>query len=599
MSSAARTTLVLATALAATALAASARADLTLFLGPEGGVGDVVVFDESALLPPAPVTGLSGVQLLGLDAVGRTRLETFLPGRPQQREVVPGVTRVELPDGRGSVYRFRRAGAGTSAAFGLFHVDGSGRARVLVERPGTGVLGDTDPFLARIAVAPAGDSILVATLVEAGGDALEIDLVSGAIVDRTASVPPLDVATSGLGLRADWGLVVAADGPRRFDRTPGSGAVPVALPGAPTWFGGELVFSEDGLVAATIAGTDPTASHPFVLRASGPALRLDDTPRHLSPAGFLPRDVDGPYLALSADGSVCVWRTEGALARDAWTASVAPVPSPPQTVTADPQFVDTLDEVGLAGAFAIASQRAIVLAVGERADPLFGGVEGLDFYLVKTPAGGGAPVITNITLTSGDTVQPFTKGAIDPTRGAYRIPGEPRLIVRDDAGSGGRVSVVDLAAATVTPIVLGAEEVRSIERHGSRYLMTVERDLAGPLTHDLVIADVATLSSTTLASIAATNGDFDRLTVRADGWAGVGVRIGLDEFAARVHVPTGFGELIVPFGFDLGPTLAWTAGGRLALTGALPGGPSIPIGWGLGVPWYAVPIVPQDCFVLP
>ncbi|MEZ5979126.1 MAG: hypothetical protein R3F34_12995 [Planctomycetota bacterium] len=582
-------------AFAATLLVAShstARADQTLFLGPEGGVGTVVVADETGLVPPVPVAGLDGIELLPVEPIGRTKLELLLPGRARLRTDVPGASRVELPDDAGSLYHFRRPGT-AGDDFGFFVVDGDGRATLVVERAGTGALGIDDPFRTSVGVDATGSGVLVATTLAAGGDVLELDLVNGTAIDRTANLPPLDVLPSGLGLRHDFGVAIATDRLVRFLRLPGEVASVVPLPGAPAWFGGEIVFSENELVAATIAGASPNLAHPYALSFVGPAVRLDDVPAHLSPAGFLPGSVDGPYLALSGDGSVCVWRTEG-VARDAWSSNVALVPPPPEPVTSDAQFVDTLDEVGLVGALLPFSGRAIALAVGEVADPIAGGIEGLDFYLVESPLGGGPPVITNLTRTSGTTAAPFDGGNIDPSKGAWLVPGAPRVLVRDDAGSGSRLSLLDLATATVSPLDANVDDVVGIERVGQRFLVSV----VDGNKRRLVVADAASGTSKTLATLGS-GAVYDRFAVRDDGWVGLGISVGALEWIARVDVVNEVGELLLPFPLDIGPALGWTPGGRLAISGGIAGTDPIFAGWGTGTTGYLVPFVPQPGFVLP
>jgi len=578
---------------------AASPGDVTWFLGTPGGAGDVVVMSETTFAPPAPVAGLVGVRLLPFDVLGRSTLESFLPGRARLANDVPGGARVVLPGSAGSLYHFARAepalGA-TATTFGFFVVDATGAARVLVERLGTGATLAVDPFLGSVAVTPSGAALLVATTVDAGGDVLDIDIATAAVIDRTAALAPLSVAPKGLGLRDSFGAIATDAAVLRFSRAPSDGAIELALPGAPTWFGGEFVFSENGLMAGTIAGAAQTNAFPFAFSFAGPSVRLADQAAHMSSAGHLPEAIDGPYFAFSADGSVAVWRTEG-IARDAWTSNVSLVPTPQEAVTSDAQFIDTLDEVGLAGAFTPVSARALLLAVGERANPQ-GGIEALDFYLVESPLAGGKPTITNLTRTSGVFVEPFGKGLIDPTEGAWRIPGSDRIVVLDDAGSGMRLSLLDLSNGVVAPLVPDVNGIVGIASHGTDLLFSVDREVGASVFHQLVRIDALASSVDVIASLGASV-TFNRFAVRTDGWVGLVVSDSGSEWVARVDLVSGARELLTTIPLAFGPTLAWTSGGRLALSGGIAGLDPLFAGWGLGTPSFLAPIAPQPGFVLP
>src|SRR5690606_31851710 len=150
---------------------------------------------------------------------------------------------------------------------------------------------------------------------------------------------------------------------------------------------------------------------------------------------------------------------------------------------------------------------------------------------VESPVGGGPPTITNLTLTSGVTTAPFDAGDIDPTKGAWRVPGTQRILVRDDAGSGSRLSLLDLAAATVTPLDPNVSEVLGIERVGQRFLVSVDAGNA----RRLLAIDAAAVTSKRLASLEPTT-TFDRFAVRDDGWIGLCISSGAQEWVGRVDV---------------------------------------------------------------
>src|SRR5688500_14934865 len=99
---------------------------VAVFEGPPGGVGSVVVYDEQAGAPIASDPALAGVRLLSIDFPGRTELEALLPTRPRHRADVPGASRLALPNGQGSLYRFERASSAGGAVFGFLHVGRDG-----------------------------------------------------------------------------------------------------------------------------------------------------------------------------------------------------------------------------------------------------------------------------------------------------------------------------------------------------------------------------------------------------------------------------------------------------------------------------------------
>src|SRR5262245_9763509 len=180
-------------------VASVANADVSVFRGPVGGRGDVEVRDERGETPPRYPEALKGIELLPIDFVGRTQLDELLDGVPRLRTDLPVASRVLLPNGGGSLYRYRRDDlSGRPAAFGLLLVDRNGEARSLWEIPGIGSSSRREPFLERIAVSSQGEAILVATVIEAGGDLVEIDLASGKAQVRTEQLPPRHFLSDGL-----------------------------------------------------------------------------------------------------------------------------------------------------------------------------------------------------------------------------------------------------------------------------------------------------------------------------------------------------------------------------------------------------------------
>lgn len=205
-------------------LAGVPSAQATLFKGPPGGEGDVLVFAAPGPAHARPPE-LQGIVLLSVDATGRSDFTRFQPDQPRLLSDVPLATRLVLPQDHGSLYRYRREREG-GADFGYFVVRANGLASFLVAFPGTGPAGSDDPIPAPVAVSSAGDAFLVATSTAAGGDLFEIEVESGAVQPLTAGLPPLDVLPQGLALMPRWGVALTSRGPLRFLR---GGGTPVSV----------------------------------------------------------------------------------------------------------------------------------------------------------------------------------------------------------------------------------------------------------------------------------------------------------------------------------------------------------------------------------
>jgi len=131
----------------------AAQGGLALFRGTPGGSGDVLAADPSAQTPTLAVPGLDGVTLLPIDAAGRIELEQLRADRARLRTDIPGASRLELPNARGSLYRFSRQAA-VGLDYGLFVVDSAGHARIVLQLAGVGASSDESPFASRVALSP-------------------------------------------------------------------------------------------------------------------------------------------------------------------------------------------------------------------------------------------------------------------------------------------------------------------------------------------------------------------------------------------------------------------------------------------------------------
>jgi hypothetical protein len=568
---------ILATIVVLATAATAQSGKVSVFTGPAGGVGNVVVFDERGAGAGQANAALQGIQLLPLDVAGRSRLTELLPGEPRLREDVPGAARIRLPGGAGglggigSLYRYRRdAPQGGLSSFGFFVVDFVGAARPLVELAGTGPNGGDDPFPGRVAVSPSGTTILVATSVAAGGDLLEIDLATGAAVDRSAGLGPLDVLPGGLRLLSTWGAALTTSGPVRFERQPGAVAAAVPAPVTP-YIADGIVASADGSTLAYVAGSDATQTMIYKFHRTGSADAATPSALHLSGPGFLPDSPSGPTLALSPDGSEVAFRTEESVSRECWSRPVASLAASSFQITSNALFEDTLNDSGVLGYLGpnATPSKTVVLAVGEQGtatQPL----EGADLYRVDAAAGGGVTV-TNLTLSSGVSQPPFAKGQIDLADGIHALPGTSKALYFQDTGNGeGEVRAVDVVTGTAQIVVDQVKSLDLVEVAGAWLALGVERS-SGARPTDLWTMPVD-LASPPLLLGSVASGVFRSPATRSDGTLATVVDEGGIGWLGRVQLPMGPGGFVSPALLTYGPTLAFTPSGGLAASLVAPSG---------------------------
>lgn len=562
---------------------------IAVFLGAPGAPGEVRVFDEGTGTLLAAPPELTDLRLLPLDFVGRTELEAFLPDRPRRKADVPSAARLLLPQGYGALYRYTRQAAGVSL-FGFLHVTPEGWPRRTFEMRGLGPLAADDPFVARIGVGPAGRTILVATLPEAGGDLLEFDLAAGRLLNRTAALTPIAFSDAGLWLNPTFGFGAAATGVYRFERTATAQAAPIGFDGAvpPTWFSGQAIVSRSREWALTTAGTAPDSQHAYVFGNSGSMRRVSTTPERLSGAGFLPESRAGPFMAVSDDGALAAWRRDGS-SREAFLARVQPQPGEdPTQVTSDAFFTDTLDSVGQMSFFAI---HRLFLTVGEQPDGQMDGIEKADVFEVRLSRGAG-PDFTNITLTSGETAPPFLAiPTIDP-QFMHWLPATGRYILFDDEAE--RVLGVLPDQPGVQVLITDVKSLEFVEPAGDALLVSVRR-ASDPRPFELHRIE-QTVDATSVLLLAGTpDTEFLFPAAREDGWVGVLDRfLGTTDAILRVHVPTGTTQQFPGASTAFVPPLGFAPSGALTFSEGPPAGPSLFRAWqpGGGVATLQAPAVP-------
>jgi len=562
-------------------LVTTAPADVTIFEETSPGTGNVVVYDETGVSPSVRPPELQGIQLLALDFVGRTHLEELLPEKPRLREDIPGAARILLPAGQGSLYRFRRDEGG-GAVFGFFLVGADGAARSLWELPGTGTLGVEDPIATRVAIDPAGTGFLVGTTIAAGGNLVEMS-DDGTVIDRTPAFGPLGFQVGGVTLLSGWGVGLTGSAVLRFGREGGGSASGVRFPGAapPAFFEGSLVASANGKRMAFVAGDAPTAAHVWVIAPAGSAKQVTTSPAQLSGAGFLPDHPAGPTLALSPDGKTCAWRTEGA-SRECHVQLVRTTLQPSFQITADARFTDTLDDTGV---LAFISAHVLILMVGEQGG--FGDIEGGDFYRLEmggharfVVGAGSTASLSNLSGTSGDMLVPFlSQGEIDTELGLQRIPGTSSILVPlEQSGGTGSLHRFDWRLGSFETLVTDVHSVEFVQSAGDHLILGLRRSLADD-RRELYRLPAARGSVPGLLTSFPADTEFGRCASRLDGTVAFVTQQGLDEWAGRVHLPTGTSELLSNQPQTYGPAQGFAPDGSLVTTIVLLNGNSLFVVW--------------------
>lgn len=572
---------------------------VVLFRGSPGAAGDVQIVDPSGATPPRVPAGLAGITLLPpLDFNGRVEIASLLPTSPRYRDDVPGASRIELPHELGSLYAFSRPSPGPSArVFGVLLIDSSGEARSVFEWPGIGAALDQLSFNERIAVAPSGDRITLTTKFGAGGDLFEIDLATGATLNRTSSLAPQRFLPAGLHLTASWGIAGTETGVLRFDRANSLNANAVAFANGPAWFAGQIVTSANGQHAATSAGAGAGSAHVFVFSLSGAARQVTTQPAQISAAGFLPEHDHGPYMAVSDDAAWCAWRTETPTSREAFVAPVpAAVPTNNAQITADANYTDTLDEIGWFS-FRGATHK-LVLAIGSLSTPGPPVIENLDFYEI-TPSSTTSPTIFNLTQTNGITQPPFTEESeLKPSR-LYALPSTNWLLMHSEqSGGGGELTLANTAQSGTTVLLANVKELGLVEPAGGRIVIDLRRS-NGPKNRELytLAAPYTSLSPMLLSVPGATT--FERPAARADGWFAF-VQTTLNKERLWRHDPlANTVEILNNRALYYGPSLAWAPSGELAFSVGAGGFSSIFAAWPTSAPVLRLPVGVGPGFVLP
>ncbi len=369
----------------------------------------------------APSLALTGATFLPIELAGVPRHQRLRQDRPVLDLTSSPAAHVRLPNG-GALYRIRRAGE-TS----ILQVRADGSPALLLTLPDAN--GEAS-ILSRIAVAADGLSALVASSFAAGGDAYRLDLAAAGAANLTSTKPPLMLSDISLRLGSERAWFVADALLWRTDLSAGDQARaldPASAPGVTLL--PELVMSDDGLTLAYVLDQGPglrrigIANAQGQLRIATPIASDYDLPGYDLPTG--------PLLALSPDGLLLAFRRT-VLAKELFVCRTD-LPSVVDQLTADGNFADTIDNVGVIG---FIGARQLIFAAGELGPGALGGpIDSADVFVADFTA--AASQLLNVTQTSGIISAPFLDPGELEILEVYEDPaGERLIVIADTSGSG-------------------------------------------------------------------------------------------------------------------------------------------------------------------
>jgi len=523
-----------------------------------GGDGLLEIWNAPETGAPATLE-LSGVTLLPAQLAGAAHRDRYRNDIPTLSDQGP-VDHVRLPLG-GSLYLISRAGE-----TGVLHVDDLGIASVALSLPDAG-----EPALQSwLAVASDGSHALVATSLSAGGDVLLLDLSGGAPPRSLAgAIAPL--AVDGLSLRLSPqraffvanGTLYGADIPAGTPAAsinlgqPGSSALP------------ESAMSGNGLCVGVVTENIVGDRHIVVVDGAFAAVTATttaadyDTPNYENPFG--------PWLALSDDGCLVAYRGT-VINKELFIREIATL-TPATQVTDDPNFVDTMDNVGILG---FVLQGVLTFFAGELdVGPTPGALGSADMYKASVGAGGSI-ALTNLSQTSGVGHTPFQPGDLELIDAVIDPRGERLLLVIDpDFGDAELVSLPTDGSGGMTSLLPGLLVPPTIAGAGESLLITSKREFGFDTTDIHLLRPVGApvelqLLAAAPAGVILDRFAQDRLGLRAAFVASVVPGV---ELPVTVDLASG---LLLPAWLPpkaITATLAFTPAGRLALGIGNAGGP--------------------------
>ena len=494
------------------------------------------------------------VALQGVPAMEQLRLD-------RARQLGGPAPAVRLP-ALGSLYRVGQSGW---SAWLQVATDGS-TTRWVETADGAG------PALsAEVSIAPDGQRALVSTTLDAGGNVWLLDLASGVPTELTATLPSLSVDGGSLRLGPDTAWFVANGQLHRVDLPAGlPAAVPLPL-GPGEIIHGELAMSGDGHTVAVVSELTPLSRRLFIVSHTGAVTEAPGGPTDFDLPGY--QSIDGPLLVLSDDGGCVAWRRT-VIARELFVLAVAQ-PGPAQQVTADGQFTDTIDIVGVLG---FIGPTVLSFFAGEAPDPLEVGVAmgSADLYVTDVSSG----ATSNVSLTSGETLPPFLSAGEIELRGAFFDPQAERMLlhVDPDNGDDGLLAVPLDGTVGVSTVLDDLVDSPSLVAVGTRLLIQSHFDTGGPGAPGQQLHLLDTPGSPhplTLLGLVPEGVQIDRFASSRDGLTLACVASAAPAVELIVWIDTSTATVFFawPNILAVSPALGFSPSGRLLAGLGLPGGP--------------------------
>jgi hypothetical protein len=405
--------LALLGAIAAPTLAVGATAQVLTFA--EGAPASLTIVSVPENDPNSGDTVvLQSVELLDLEVTGRTLAQANDPSRTR-RVILQGIARAELPGGA-RLFRYRRS---SGAVWGFLHVAADGTPRAVLEAPGVGAGGLSDPFLDRIGIAPDG---LHAAIALAAGGMYVVRLDGGTFAstgraDRLALPFTERVVNTSVMIGSTHVFCQVRQPVRVFRCALADGALPVDVsppPVANGEFKDQMALSRDGSTLVFLYGPDDL-ERLWLVGTVGGVTALPPPGSNYEEPNYLPEDPGEPAMLLSDDGSrlfyidsdvrdeLYLLDTTGALA--------------PLAMTEDAVFQPYIGTHILPR---FAADR-LTIAIGDIAQ--------MDWFQARLTTGGGT--VVNLTVT-GAATQPFPSGTIDPRQA---IDGGNFLLLSEQQGA--------------------------------------------------------------------------------------------------------------------------------------------------------------------
>ncbi len=426
---------------------------------------------------------------------------------------------------------------------------------------------------ADVAVAPDGQRALVCTTLGAGGNVWLLDLATGVPTELTSTLPSLSVDGISLRLGPDTAWFVASGQLYRVDLPAGlPAAVPLPL-GPGEILQGELAMSRDGHTVAVVSELTPLSRRLFIVSHTGTVTEAPGGPADFDLPSY--PSIAGPLLVLSDDGSCVAWRRT-VLVKELFTFASAQ-PGSVQQVTADAQFTDTLDIVGVLG---FIGPTVLSFFAGEAPGPLEPDVAlgSADLYITDVTSG----ATSNVSLTSGEALPPFlTAGEIELKR-AFFDPQALRMLLQVDPDNGdhGLLAVPLDGSQGVSTVLDDLVDGPTLVPVGSRLLIPSHFDTGGPGAPGQQLHLLDTMGSPsplTLLGLVPEGVQVDRFASSRDGSTMACVASAAPAFELIVWIDATTATVFFawPDVLAVSPALGFSPSGRLLAGLGLPGGPYV------------------------